>query len=206
MAATRILEVLLHFMAAAFFCFAWVHANDHRLEGRLLMFREKKGNSTFECTPSGPCIACQYSEKNDEKYHCSETGYRIPIKCAEIHNGFHESSGTTIQKGRSTLEESYMDSSLPVKKNSISFVTSMRHLRWRRLLDVSSTTKAVEQNYLIFRSCVPAADEERLTVLGFEGIMVCLFLLSSSAIVIKRKRTSSVSGYGAVRLPTSSRF
>lgn len=32
--------------------------------GRLLLgFTVTKGNSSFQCSPSGPCLPCQYSEK-----------------------------------------------------------------------------------------------------------------------------------------------
>ncbi|KAG0503700.1 hypothetical protein HPP92_003772 [Vanilla planifolia] len=59
--------------------------------GRLLLgFRETSGNVSFQCSPSGPCIPCQYSEKNDEKYHCSETGYRLPLQCIEVQESSEE--------------------------------------------------------------------------------------------------------------------
>ncbi|CAG7885284.1 unnamed protein product [Brassica rapa] len=41
-------------------------------------------NVTFECSPSGPCVSCNSSERRKEKYRCSETGYRIPFKCREV--------------------------------------------------------------------------------------------------------------------------
>lgn len=32
--------------------------------GRLLLgFQEVKGNASYQCSPSGPCLPCQYSEK-----------------------------------------------------------------------------------------------------------------------------------------------
>ncbi|KAG8057753.1 hypothetical protein GUJ93_ZPchr0002g23995 [Zizania palustris] len=52
----------------------------------LLGFVEAQGNASYRCTPSGPCITCQYSEKSDEKYCCSETGYRLPLKCVQVQN------------------------------------------------------------------------------------------------------------------------
>ena len=52
----------------------------------LLGFKEtsKGSNVTFECSPSGPCVSCNSSERRKEKYRCSETGYRIPFKCREV--------------------------------------------------------------------------------------------------------------------------
>ncbi|KAG6487644.1 hypothetical protein ZIOFF_056235 [Zingiber officinale] len=33
--------------------------------GRLLLsFQEVKGNASFRCSPAGPCLPCQYSEKD----------------------------------------------------------------------------------------------------------------------------------------------
>ncbi|KAL6844559.1 hypothetical protein ACP4OV_025218 [Aristida adscensionis] len=52
----------------------------------LLGFVEAQGNASYNCAPSGPCVPCQYSEKNDEKYSCSETGYRLPLKCVQVQN------------------------------------------------------------------------------------------------------------------------
>lgn len=38
----------------------------------------------------------------------------------------------------------------------------------RNLLDDSPATKVKSQSYKTYRSCVPSADEEKLSVLGFE--------------------------------------
>uniref|UniRef100_A0ACD5YC01 Uncharacterized protein n=1 Tax=Avena sativa TaxID=4498 RepID=A0ACD5YC01_AVESA len=63
----------------------------------LLGFVEAQGNS-YSCSPSGPCIPCQYSEKNDDKYCCSETGYRLPLKCVQVQNGTKEGDNTKQRK------------------------------------------------------------------------------------------------------------
>lgn len=60
-------------------------------------------------------------------------------------------------------------------------ITSVNH---RSLLDDSSTSKGKSQAYITYRSCIPAVNEEKLSVLGFE---VCVFLLpsySSSCILL----------------------
>ncbi|KAM0864195.1 hypothetical protein ACQ4PT_044085 [Festuca glaucescens] len=64
----------------------------------LLGFVEAQGNSSYRCSPSGPCIPCQYSEKNDDKYCCSETGYRLPLKCVQVQNGTKEGDNTKQRK------------------------------------------------------------------------------------------------------------
>ncbi|KAI3817583.1 hypothetical protein L1987_11378 [Smallanthus sonchifolius] len=45
----------------------------------LKSFKEKATgtNVTYDCSPSGPCVPCLYSEKKDETYRCSETGYHL---------------------------------------------------------------------------------------------------------------------------------
>ncbi|XP_062193465.1 uncharacterized protein LOC133896832 [Phragmites australis] len=64
----------------------------------LLGFVEAQGNASYQCTPSGPCIPCQYSEKNNEKYSCSETGYRLPLKCVQVQNVTKEGNKSKQRK------------------------------------------------------------------------------------------------------------
>ncbi|KAE9454568.1 hypothetical protein C3L33_13532, partial [Rhododendron williamsianum] len=130
------------------------------------------GNATFDCSPSGPCVACLYSEKKDEKYRCSETGYRIPLKCEETGAKSNEANSETAQKDH--------------------------------LLSDVSTSVSGSQAYITYRSCIPAVNEEKLSVLGFEGIMLGMLFISSSVIYIKGKRSGAPPG--SVRIPTSSRF
>ncbi|KAJ6689035.1 hypothetical protein OIU85_005446 [Salix viminalis] len=62
-------------------------------------------NFTFDCSPSGPYVPCAYSEKSDENYRCSETGYRIPFNCIEIeHDTKNENGKKHSQNGRSAVE------------------------------------------------------------------------------------------------------
>ncbi|CAN6463737.1 unnamed protein product [Victoria cruziana] len=183
-------------------------------EGRrqLRTFKELRGNTTFKCSPSGPCVACHYSEKGDDKYHCSETGYRIPFKCTEFKHSL-EANGQKFHKGRIALEgasELYSSnhwdaySTLQERKN---FASPERYLRRRLLKDSSSKEEnKPKQHYMIFRSCTPTVDEERLTILGFEGIVLCLLLVSYPIIYIRKKRTSLSSGLGMLRIPTNARY
>ncbi|KAG8050311.1 hypothetical protein GUJ93_ZPchr0009g2321 [Zizania palustris] len=64
----------------------------------LLGFVEAQGNASYRCTPSGPCIPCQYSEKSNEKYCCSETGYRLPLKCVQVQNVAKEGNNSKQRK------------------------------------------------------------------------------------------------------------
>lgn len=165
----------------------------------LLGFKEKPngGNVTYDCSPSGPCVPCAYSEKNDEKYRCSETGYRIPLKCVEIESSSDNANGEKKKKDRSALE-----SKGPEIERAKEFSSSVTQ---RSLLDDSSSLEGGNQVYITYRSCIPAVNEERFSVLGFEGIMLGLLLISGSAIYLRRKRANAVPS-GAVRVPNNSRF
>ncbi|XP_048318297.1 uncharacterized protein LOC107428746 isoform X2 [Ziziphus jujuba] len=172
----------------------------------LLSFKEtpRGTNATYECSPSGPCVPCIYSEKNDEKYRCSETGYRIPLKCIEIKNGLKGGHEKTSQKGRSTLEISANNMKLhPVLHNLEELYTFIKH---RRLLTEPSDQDNEGQAYTTYRSCIPAVNEEKLSVLGFEGIILCLLFISGSAVYYKRKRANATSGFGPGRIQTYARI
>ncbi|XVF84852.1 hypothetical protein PTKIN_Ptkin17bG0072700 [Pterospermum kingtungense] len=165
-----------------------------RIEQRVLMsFKEtsKESNCTFDCSPSGPCVPCLYSEKSDKKYRCSETGYRIPFKCVETDNGSKAGNKEKSEKSRSNLEIS----------------ASEENSRKRRcLLDDSSTSKGGIRAYITYRSCIPAVNEEKLSVLGFEGMIFGLLLVSGSVVFLRKKRTVTMPGVAAARIQTNSRF
>lgn len=146
-------------------------------------------------------------------YRCSETGYRIPLKCVEIGDVPKESNGKKFQKSRSALEDDPNFSSNAHPETNAAFqsakelVTSIRYLRWRRLLDAPlQKLEGEKRTYITYRSCLPAVDDEKLSVLGFEGIMVCLFTVSATIIHYRRKRSLAMSGGGAVRIQSNSRF
>ncbi|CAD6218150.1 unnamed protein product [Miscanthus lutarioriparius] len=106
----------------------------------LLGFVEAQGNASYHCTPSGPCVPCQYSEKNDEKYSCSETGYRLPLKCVEAQN--------VTKEGNESKQRKILDDA------STSGGTKF--------------TSGGPKHYITYRSCVPLVGEEKLSVLSFE--------------------------------------
>ncbi|KAK9046615.1 hypothetical protein V6N11_052500 [Hibiscus sabdariffa] len=80
-----------------------IDSQHERIRHRVLMsFKEisKETNHTFDCSPSGPCVPCLYSEKSDKKYRCSETGYRIPFKCVETDDDSKAENKQKTEKDR----------------------------------------------------------------------------------------------------------
>nr|GMD13412.1 Structural polyprotein [Ipomoea batatas] len=182
--------ILLFFIVISVFSSPSLVESSGDVRRMMMSFKETPngGNVTFDCSPSGPCVPCAYSEKSDEKYRCSETGYRIPFKCEEIKDSSKEAESKKMQKTRSTLEAH----SYPIRQRS--------------LLEDSSTSENGLRAYITYRSCITPVSEERLSVLGFEGIMMGLLMISGSAIYVKRKRANAVPGGAPVRVPNSSRF
>nr|GLL32001.1 uncharacterized protein LOC109161028 [Ipomoea trifida] len=182
--------ILLFFIVISVFSSPSLVESSGDVRRMMMSFKETPngGNVTFDCSPSGPCVPCAYSEKSDEKYRCSETGYRIPFKCEEIKDSSKEAENKKMQKTRSTLEVH----SYPIRQRS--------------LLEDSSTSENGLPAYITYRSCITPISEERLSVLGFEGIMMGLLMISGSAIYVKRKRANAVPGGAPVRVPNSSRF
>lgn len=74
--------------------------------------------------------------QKDETYRCSETGYRIPMRCVKTETPEEENENKK-QKNRNLLED-------------------------------SSKIEAGPEIYVTYRSCIPAVNEEKLSVLGFE--------------------------------------
>ncbi|CAK9316649.1 unnamed protein product [Citrullus colocynthis] len=170
----------------------------------LLSFKEtpQGSNVTFECSRSGPCVACLYSEKNDEKYRCSETGYRIPLKCVEIKDTSKVSNEKKSNKGRSMLEMTY-EHKLVIPDDASGHASSTAH---RNLRDGSISATDGSQAYITYRSCIPSVNEEKLSVLGFESIVLCLLLVSGSVVYFRRKRSVSTAGFASGRVQSNSRF
>ncbi|KAE8701487.1 putative inactive receptor kinase [Hibiscus syriacus] len=192
-------SVILFFFSLPFFLLASPSASSidyqhERIRHRVLMsFREisKESNGTFDCSPSGPCVPCVYSEKSDKKYRCSETGYRIPFKCVELDDGAKAENKQKTEKDKSDLE-------IPV--------INEKSRKLRSLLDDSSVSESRVQAYITYRSCIPAVNEEKLSVLGFEGIIFGLLLVSGSVVFLRRKRAITMPGVSTGRIQPNSRF
>ncbi|XP_071685710.1 uncharacterized protein [Rutidosis leptorrhynchoides] len=159
-------------------------------------------NITFDCSPSGPCIYCSYSEKKDETYRCSETGYRIPMKCAKVVTPVDEDNENKRHKGRANLENT--NDKLELHESNAE--DSTMSIRQRNMLEDSSDVEVGKVAYVTYRSCMPAVSEEKLSVLGFEALML-LLLVSSSFVIFRRKGTLIMPFMpGAVRVPSNPRF
>ncbi|KAK6922104.1 hypothetical protein RJ641_012611 [Dillenia turbinata] len=158
------------------------------------------GNTTFECSPSGPCVPCQYPEKKNAKYHCSETGYRIPLQCVEIRGDLKEKNGKKSQKTRSALEE-FHGSAETYTLNNVKVTSKSGR---RVLLDNLSASGSGLQTYITYRSCIAAENEEKLSVIGFEVMMFSFLLISGSYVYFRRKWIATMPG--AVRAPSNSKF
>ncbi|XP_049935011.1 uncharacterized protein LOC116258640 isoform X6 [Nymphaea colorata] len=81
---------------------------------QLRTFKELRGNTTFECFPSGPCVACHYSEKD------LQTGKMI--------GGGHEHEGLYFL-------------SVPVDVAASSFTSKPSPLQWHLRLGHPSVSK-----------------------------------------------------------------
>ncbi|KAJ4773342.1 Mediator of DNA damage checkpoint protein 1 [Rhynchospora pubera] len=153
----------------------------------LLAFVEAQGNISFRCSPSGPCIPCQYSEKNDEKYRCSETGYHLPLKCVEVQDKTPNENNNNRRRLASLGNIEFLNSKL---------LGTISNFKWRKLLDESSSqsSEAAVKQYITYRSCVPIDGEERVSVLGFEVMMVGLLLVSGPVVYLRQRRTVLMQG------------
>ncbi|XP_057528866.1 uncharacterized protein LOC130807613 [Amaranthus tricolor] len=160
---------------------------------KLLGFKEKPSgsNTTFECSPSGPCVPCQYSEKSDDKYRCSETGYRIPFKCLKTGDVAKGTGDKGSQKSQSTQGPVNADNS-EVKHRTLAYSDSQHN--------------GESQEYVTYRSCIQGVNEEKLSVLGFEVLVLGLLLVSGSFVFFRRKKAVAMAGVGNARVQNNSRF
>ncbi|CAM8876670.1 unnamed protein product [Rhodiola kirilowii] len=70
----------------------------------------------------------------------------------------------------------------------------------------NQSTTENNETYITYRSCIPAVSEDKLSVLGFEGIILGMLAISGSFLYYRKKQTAAMSASGAIRIPTSSRF
>ena len=115
--------------------------------------------------------------QTDEKYRCSETGYRIPLKCVEIKDNSKNRNGNgkgkSSRNSRSTLEISHGNEILLAESlDAGELTTSMKH---RSLLEDPSTPESGPQAYITYRSCLPPVNEEKMSVLEFEVCVIIFY-------------------------------
>ncbi|XP_073032944.1 uncharacterized protein [Primulina eburnea] len=184
-----------HSLICSFTHHSLAHDSERRVLKRRTLMGIKEtpagGNVTFDCSPSGPCIPCSRSEKRDESFRCGETGYRIRLKCVPVGSGSEDLKSLKEKMTQSALESA----DLPVNDG-----------QRRTLLSDKAKSESVSGAHVTYRSCIPAVSEEKLSVLGFEALMISLLLSSGSFIYFRRKRSAATAAVGLVRLPTSSRF
>eukprot|EP00250_Pteridium_aquilinum_P014283 c21890_g1_i1 orf=494-1093(-) len=162
---------------------------------------ETRGNTTFGCSSSGPCTPCSYSEKSDdETYHCSTTGYRQSYRCAELgSDGSNGHSAGDKASSRGLSSEEISKRGLHESKEALSGWVG------RKAFESEDTTMHDARQVLhIYSSCIPTNSDDKLSVLGFEGIVLGLLALSAPLIYHRKRRNFTMTGMS--RLPTSSRF
>ncbi|XP_075497629.1 uncharacterized protein LOC142534661 [Primulina tabacum] len=158
------------------------------------------GNFTFDCSPSGPCIPCSRSEKT-KSFLKMKTIWSSMYMMALLSSlltfyfwiWFRRSKRPQRKRTRSALEST----DLLVNDGPR-----------RRLLSDTAKSESVSGAYVTYRSCIPAVSEEKLSVLGFQALMMALLLSSGSFLYFRRKRSAAATAaaVGLVRLPTNSRF
>ncbi|KAG2321565.1 hypothetical protein Bca52824_014778 [Brassica carinata] len=136
-----------------------------------------------------------------EKYRCSETGYRIPFKCREVR-------GVEASHKKDAEETPQNAQSNNVNDDGDEEVVDASSVKQRNLRDDSTPASKAKksQSYKTYRSCVPSADEERVSVLGFEAVMLGLLLVSGSAVYYRKKQTLPMAGVSTGRSQSNSRF
>ncbi|CAM6019669.1 unnamed protein product [Sphagnum balticum] len=164
---------------------------------------DSKGNTTYSCDASGPCIPCSYSEKQTDEYHCKQTGFHQPFKCIEM---------KTDHKPGQTKR----DSQLPSEANDVE-KDGVEGLHQRRKLQAMDSTAAQKlldsQNFKIegglkvyhtYKFCTPQEQEDKLSVWQFEGLVIGSLALCSPLLYYRRKHSFLASGM--TRIPNNPRF
>ncbi|KAL3693067.1 hypothetical protein R1sor_006718 [Riccia sorocarpa] len=146
---------------------------------------EKQGNTTWLCMPSGPCVSCTPSEKQDSNFKCKPTGYHLPQKCVEDNEDARsaEKLGDSSQQRKDITErgeETYEEE------------RSGRRLR-RMLNHDDSRRKALAEEegvqvYVLYKSCLPPEVREKLSVLGFEGVVLGLLAISGPFVYFRKRK------------------
>lgn len=91
------------------------------------------------------------------------------MKCIKLEDNAKATNNKKSKDSRSTLENPYSKENLSGVLQDTELTTS---ITTRRLLDDSSRLDDSSQAYITYRSCIPAVNEEKLSVLGFEVCML----------------------------------
>ncbi|CAM6044290.1 unnamed protein product [Sphagnum compactum] len=163
---------------------------------------DSKGNTTFSCDASGPCIPCSYSEKQTDEYHCKQTGFHQPFKCMEM---------KTDHNSGQTKRDSQLPKANDVEKDGVEGLHQRRKLQ---AMDSTAAQKLLDsQNFKIegglkvyhtYKFCTPQEQEDKLSVWQFEGLVIGSLALCSPLLYYRRKHSFLASGM--TRIPNNPRF
>lgn len=180
---------------------------------------DSKGNTTFSCDASGPCIPCSYSEKQTDEYHCKQTGFHQPFKCMEMktdHNSGQTKRDSQLPSGREDSERPDNDASQNTEANDVEKdgVEGSHQRRKLQAVDSTAAQKLLDSEnfkiegglkvYHIYKFCTPQEQEDKLSVWQFEGLVIGSLALCSPLLYYRRKHSFLASGM--TRIPNNPRF
>lgn len=173
-------------------------AAEERGESRGSTYTQTHRNSTYECAPSGPCLICSSAERQSgDMFQCSDTNYHQAYKCTEIFASKVGSRKDASIQDRQTAEGERSRKHGPSDER----LAQPDH---RLNTESASTYPAAADVYYIYNTCLPAAQEESLSVLGFEMIMLAVLVVCGPVVHYRKKKLYSANGM--TRVPTSARF
>ncbi|KAG6548780.1 hypothetical protein Mapa_009541 [Marchantia paleacea] len=155
---------------------------------------EKQGNVTWLCTPSGPCVGCSQSEKQDPNFKCKPTGYHVPQKCVED----MEEAKNAKKLAVGSQQRKEKDAAAAAKTDEDSYEDGGR----RRAEGLAEEGKQI---YVLYKSCLPTEVREKLSVLGFEGVVLGLLAISAPFVYFRKKKGAAPAP-NMQRVPSSARF
>ncbi|KAL2634745.1 hypothetical protein R1flu_006224 [Riccia fluitans] len=154
---------------------------------------EKQGNTTWLCTPSGPCVGCTPSEKQDPTFKCKPTGYHLPQRCVED----NEEARSAQKLESKEIANRGDDEGTEEGEGS--------GRRMRMMLNHDSSRKSLGEDgvqvYVLYKSCLPKEVREKLSVLGFEGVVLGLLAISAPFVYFRKRRITLSSPNIVQRVP-----
>ena len=150
--------------------------------------------------------------QQDAEHRCSETGYRVPLKCLEIKEKEKKESGMKSRRSLNALESGET-------KNQVSYTTYRSCLpaeAEERLSFLGFEVRFRRPNFQIIWILCPSGrfiigvpsnhfiDWISFVMLFLQIIMLCLFLVSGFSVLVRQKRNIPFLGIGAARFPFGS--